>query len=368
MSTPTIQNINTGVYAIIFALGIVGHSCSLLTFCQRELRSTSTTVLFLGTTLSDLLFLFIRLDDFLPINLGTSQQSASYVQICQFHTFLVSLAQTTSAWLIVCVSFDRLIRARLPHRTRRWCTKRNAIITLALIILSSVALNSHVLLPTFAPRLGATRFVCGLPRDYSTRYIFFYYYVWTALQICMNILLPTLLMVACLIGIYYSVLHAATVRHSSQIQRHMLLLTLSKTLLFLICTLPYGLTRMILNYSVDATELEKDANFILATTIVNMLLGTNYSLAFYVHCLTSTLFRQTFVHTAKSCLRRARRQPNVIQPVVHLTVSVRPTTQDALGQTSRVSCSQRRMSGETGKEEQADISSVFVSTVMSSKQ
>ena len=331
MTTSAIQYANIVVYAITFTLGLLGHTCSLLIFCQRELRSTSTTLLFIGTTISDLLFLFFLLYDFVPINLGLAQLTPYYVQHCQFRTFIFNFVQTTSAWLLVCVSLDRFIRARLPHRTRRWCTKRNAIMAHVLIILCAAALNSHVFSPLYFPRLGSTRFVCGLTREVLTPYIYFYFYVWTATQICINILIPTLLMIVCLFVIYRSVLNAATIRHSSHIQRQMLLLMLWKVLLFLACTLPYGISRMFLTYSVDPVELEKSSTFSIFTTILHMLLNTNYSVAFYVHCLSSTLFRQTFIKIATGCLRRLRRRQNAVQPALRRTVSVRRTTQETLG-------------------------------------
>lgn len=341
MSTSAIQYANIVAYAITFTLGLLGHTCSLLTFCQRELRSTSTTLLFIGTTISDLFFLFIRLYDFVPTNLGLAKLTPYYVQLCQFRTFIFNFVQTTSAWLLVCVSLDRLIRARLPHRTRRWCTKQNAIMAHVLIILCAAALNSHVLLSVYSPRLGNTRFVCGLSREVLTQYIFFYFYVWTAIQVSLNILLPTLLMIACLIGIHRSVINAATIRHSSQIQRQMLLLMLSKALLFLSCTLPYGISRMFLTYSVDPVELEKTSTFSTFTTILIMLFNTNYSLAFYVHCLSSTLFRQTFIKIVMRCLRRLRRQQNVVQPALRRTVSMRRTTQGPLGHVYSIAAKHR---------------------------
>lgn len=325
MAAEVANNIAILGYVITFGLGLVGHTCSLLTFCQRELRTTSTTVLFLGTTVSDLLYLFMSLYDFFLINLGIPQLSPHYDVLCRFRTFVMNFAQTTSAWLLVCVGLDRLVRARLPHRTRKWCTKKNVGLAQVIVICCSVTLNCHVLLPAFTTRFGMTRFVCGVTRDVLNQYIVFFFYAWTTIQVTMNILLPTLIMLICMCGIHRGVISAAMVRNNQQVQKQMLILMFSKAMLFLFSTLPYGLSRMVLTLGVDPTETEQNPTFIMMTALLNILLNTNYSLAFYIHCLTSTLFRQIFINTIKYyCCCRAT-QKNLIQPTVIATTSARLT-------------------------------------------
>jgi hypothetical protein len=59
------QEIGIIGYAVTFILGLVGHSCSLLTFSQSKLRSISTTVFFLSITICNMSYLFMSLYDFI---------------------------------------------------------------------------------------------------------------------------------------------------------------------------------------------------------------------------------------------------------------------------------------------------------------
>ena len=313
------QRIGTYGYIVTFTLGLIGHSCSLLTFSQHELRATSTTLLFLTITLSDLSYQLMSLYDFILITLGLPQLSPYYIPLCRFRTFILNFTQTTSAWLLVLITFDRFVRAYLPHRTRQWCTHRNAIIVVCITILCSVGLNSHVLQPLFTVVFPFTRVICGPSRLDVTDYATFYYFTWPVLQICINILTPALLMMISLIMIYRKVRQVGVVRRNRRLQNQMLLLMLSKTLLFLTCTLVYGAYRMATVSSMDTSDTVKYQLFLVVTAALTVLLNANYSISFYVHCLTSTLFRQIFLKTIKKCWQRRRRpRGNTVQPTAFI--------------------------------------------------
>ncbi|CAF4161859.1 unnamed protein product [Adineta steineri] len=306
------QNISIYGYICTFTLGLIGHSCSLLTFSQRQLRSVSTSLLFLIITISDILFLLMSLYDFLLINIGIPQLSPYYIPLCRFRTFILNFTQTTSAWLLVCTGIDRLIRARLPHQTKRWCTRKNIIIVSVIIILFSIAFNSHVLQQSFGVAFPFTRIICGPSQIVMTGYSIFYYTTWPLLQICINILIPAFLMVICIMGIYQQIRSTGHVRRNQSLQNQMILLMLTKIILFLICTLPYGVYRMATISSVDPNKAVAYSIFMFITAILTILLDANYSLTFYLNCLTSSLFRQTLIKTVKSCVLRSNR----VQPFV----------------------------------------------------
>ena len=254
----------------------------------------------------------MSLYDFLFINLGLPQLSPYYISLCRFRTFILNFAQTTSPWLLVCIAFDRIIRARLPHHTRQWCTKKNCFIAIFIIVLCSVIFNSHVLQPSFTTVLPFTRVICGPSLQNVTDYTIFYYLVWPVLQLCIDILVPGLLMIIALIVIYQKVRDVAWIRRNQNLQNQMLVLMLSKTILFLICTLPYAAYRMATIYSLDRNKPEEYKIFLVVTALLTILLNANFSLTFYIHCLTSSLFRQTFFMTIKICKQRQ----NTIQPII----------------------------------------------------
>ncbi len=101
---------------------------------------------------------------------------------------------------------------------------KNVIVVFFIIIICSIAFNSHVLSPNFSVAFPFTRVICGPSHINATDYANFYYLTWPILQMCINILLPALLMIISLFMIYKKVRNVAAVR-----QNQMLLLILSKT-------------------------------------------------------------------------------------------------------------------------------------------
>ncbi len=114
-------------------------------------------------------------------------------------------------------------------------------------------------------------------------------------------------MIINLLRIYIKVRNVAAVRHNHQLQNQMLLLMISEMILFLTCTLPYAVYRMVTIYTLDPSKVTEYQTFLVITALLTILLNANYSIAFYINCLTSTLFRQTFAKTMKNCDRRRRR-------------------------------------------------------------
>lgn len=170
-------------YICLFLLGYFGHISTILIFLQRTLRSVSTSVLFIAIIISDVIYLSVSIHDFLYIGLGLtpldSQTNADLSNaFCRFRSFLQSFAMCSSAWLLVAVSVDRWIRIRFPFRVRRFCTIKRVLSGTFVIVICAVALNSHLLLPSFGSLIGTV--ICGPTTDAT--YVFFFRQVMTALK------------------------------------------------------------------------------------------------------------------------------------------------------------------------------------------
>lgn len=68
---------------------------------------------------------------------------------CRFNYFLQNLSRAISTYLAIGISIDRLIRSELPLRSRRICTRRNAIIYAIIIFIFFSILWS----PWFSPTI-----------------------------------------------------------------------------------------------------------------------------------------------------------------------------------------------------------------------
>ena len=72
MSNPTAQAIGLYGYILTFPFGFIGHICNLLTFSSKVLRTTSTGLLFIFLTISDIMYQLMSIFDFITQNLQIS--------------------------------------------------------------------------------------------------------------------------------------------------------------------------------------------------------------------------------------------------------------------------------------------------------
>ncbi|CAF4344572.1 unnamed protein product, partial [Adineta steineri] len=81
----------------------------------------------------------------------------------------------------------------------------------------------------------------------------------------------------------------------ARLHRQMLILMISSIMIFFVTTLPVNLRQIVGAYEVS-TGQNTDINKIVSdTAILTVLLSLNYTINFYVHCLTSKLFRDEFI-------------------------------------------------------------------------
>jgi hypothetical protein len=299
-------------YSYLFTapLGFSGHTCSLITFLSKTLRHTSTGFLFIFLTLSDALYLFIFIRDYLVI--AAQVPTLETAQLCRFRTFILNFSTVTSSWILVLIATDRLVRARFPYRQAQVCVRKVAAWSLSVVCVCSAFFTCHVLRPEFAfTTPGGNR--CGPASSPPTSYSIFYYNFWPALQLSITYLFPTFLMFFCLIGVYSKVRVqrnlARVLTRKENLQRQMLILMISSVTCFAISTLPSAMYRI---YYVSVVNA---APSLLMTNILNSLLNINFSCNFYLNCLTSRLFRKTFIQQLKQfhlwCKRQIRQDNNV---------------------------------------------------------
>ena len=319
MSAAVGQAIGFYGYWLTSPLGFLGHICSLITFSSKTLRQTSTGVLFICLTISDILYLSISIRDF--ITFTAKWPTIQNVYLCRVRTFIVSFSTVTSAWLLVLIALDRWVRAHFPHRQARLCTPKVAACFVAVMSVCSTLFACHVLQPEFTFTAPGSA-LCGPPRSPSTSYSVFYYDTWPILQLPVTYLIPSFVMIICSLNVYSKVrtqrtLLAASIR-KERMQRQMLILMISSVVCFAVCTIPYAIYRIV--------YLRSAANTIspIVTNTVSTLMNSNYCYNFYIHCLTSHLFRETCLQqlkrVASAWYRRQRRNgTNTVHPLSTLT-------------------------------------------------
>ena len=320
MGNVSFSHVNADGFMVMSPFGFIGHACSLLTFANKTLRATSTGFLFIFLTLSDILYLSVAVPEFIQeLNISIVRSET----LCRFRAFITNFSAGTSAWILVLIAIDRLIRVRFPFRHARLCTRKVAACMTAVVCICGTMFTSHVLQPEFTfPTPTSNR--CGPIRSPPTTYSLFYYNIWPILQLISTYLLPSILMIFFLIGVYSKMNEQRTIvagssRRERQ-QRQMLILMISSVAWFIICTLPYGTFRII-NQRIVSTPTTS-----LISSVLELFRGMNFYFNFYIHCLTSQLFRTTFIHQFKQFVMCSKRRIGNNNSLIHpmTTITVRP--------------------------------------------
>ncbi|CAF1085229.1 unnamed protein product [Adineta steineri] len=302
----------------IFLCGFTGNLASMATFMQITLRATSTAFLFLILAVSDSLFLLVSIFDFVEV--GLTQEPillTNYDSLCRFRWFLKGLTQFCSAWILVFVTIDRWLRTRFPFKANKWCTHRTVIIVTICIITIGISLHSHMLSAEFFGKFfpGIATVACG-PVQFWAPYTLFFFVQWPFIQVFFVCLIPVALMLLGSIDIHHAIqktksriqtvgMNQPQQLRQARLHRQMLILMISSIMIFFITTLPVSIRQIVAAYAIFANTTIDENEIVNETAILTVLLSLNYAINFYVHCLTSKLFRDEFIKFIKIIYRLA---------------------------------------------------------------
>ncbi|CAF1307895.1 unnamed protein product [Adineta steineri] len=308
------RNLTIYGYVLLFLFAFIGHINSIIIFLRQTLRTLSTSCLFICVTLSNIIYLLVCIYDFLytgvglpSVNLQTNP-NLSHAH-CRFRSFIQSVAMCSSAWLLLAISIDRWLRIRYPFKARRLCTRKRVVFCVLIVLIFATTFNSHLLLPTFGTLVGLN--TCG-PITNST-YVFFFRQIWSILSPCLQTIFPTIVLLIVTIDMFIRLRlqekrrqRLNQGRHRAFIDRQMLIIMLTSIFLFFSTQIPFTLFNIlltpILRFQLSLTQV------VQMTSIFNFVAAINYATTFYVHCLTSGLFRREFYNTLHCCLRNNNRR------------------------------------------------------------
>lgn len=173
------------VLGLVFLLGFLGNSASILTFKSINLRKTSTGFLFLILAISDTLILLILIYDFVEVAIFDGPIFIEkYDDLCRFRIFTRTCLQFSSAWILTLIAFDRWFRAQFPFKVNKYCTIRNAALGVILIFGMGICYSSHLMIPHLFGSLtpGIATEACGPIHPFSN-YGSFYFSRWPIIQV-----------------------------------------------------------------------------------------------------------------------------------------------------------------------------------------
>jgi hypothetical protein len=210
-----------------------------------------------------------------------------------------------NAWLLVAITTDRWIRVRFPFKSKQFCTRRNAFITALIIIILSAGFNAHILEPDYGQLPAGIMTVCG-PKPTNTIYNTFVRQIWPIIFSCIQTLLPVTLLIILSIDTFHRLVqqNIQHIRRRTQLDHQMLLIMLATIIMFITTNLPLGLFNILLTPVLR--QFMNQIQLLELSSIFTFIATINYALDFYIHCLTSRLFRQELLHIFK-CSHRTNR-------------------------------------------------------------
>lgn len=296
---PIITNIQSYLaligYVSLFILGTFGHTSSFLIFSRPILRPISTSCLFIALTVSDSVYLLFSIYDFINTGLQIRDASINVSNMCRFRNFIQWTAMCCNAWLLVTIAVDRWIRVRFSWKCKQICTRKNAFIVTILIVIVCAGFNAHVLGPSYTQLPAGVMTVCG-PSPSNAVYNRFFREIWPVLFSAIQTLIPVLLLMIFSLDTFRRLVQqrriqdSAHARRRSQLDNQMILIMLATIALFVTTTLPLGLFNILLSPVLRRSLSQTQA--LQFSSIVTFIVAINYTLDFYIHCLTSRLFRR----------------------------------------------------------------------------
>ncbi|CAF4254849.1 unnamed protein product [Rotaria sp. Silwood2] len=283
-------------YILLFLFGFFGHAASATIFLRRTLRTVSTSCLFVCMAGSDTIYLLMCIYDFIFLGLGVPTTNINLMNaLCRFRSFVQYFSMCYSAWLLLSITIDRWLRVQFPFRVKELCTTKRVLIGAFIILMFSVTLNSHLLLPSLGVVPGAIACAPG-PMSNPT-YQYFYMEIWPFLITSLQIILPTILLLIFSIKIFLELRRQQQKKHQLKqghrrtfLDRQILIIMLTSIFLFFVTQIPLSLFYILMS-SVLRNELGLE-QLLQLNTIVTFVASINYAASFYIHCLSSRLFRE----------------------------------------------------------------------------
>ncbi|UJR09086.1 hypothetical protein I4U23_013334 [Adineta vaga] len=290
-------------YTFTFLLGFLGNTASLLTFSRTTLRKVSTGCLFMVLAIFDTLYLLMCVFDYLEFGFKVPfYPHIAYSEFCRFRYFVMNVAQMASAWTLVIVSIDRWIRTQFPFKSAMICTPRNALIAVGVLLVFDMSLHAHMLTSMFEIQIpGFANAACG-PNYFTNKpYFSFFFTEWSIIQIFTTCLGPVSFMLIALIATMINIclskrtviqpVHLPQEIRNTNRQKHV-----QKQIL------PIGIAKIIASQISDVMAAILDTSS--AWTILGWIQSLNFAINFYIHCLSSTLFRKEFKQQMKIIIHR----------------------------------------------------------------
>jgi hypothetical protein len=146
---------------IITLIGLIGHFLTIFVFIQKRFRKNSSHIYMLCLAINNFVYLIIRLSNYNTNN--SFSLSDKHNLVCKSFTYLKYVLRFTSAYIIVAFTLQRLLVVWSPFYNG-FKSKKSAWLTVCLVFFISCVLNSWSLF------LFENNNSCEVKKDYNNEY------------------------------------------------------------------------------------------------------------------------------------------------------------------------------------------------------
>jgi len=129
------------IFPVILLIGTVLNVLSIAVFTRPSLRHSSTSLLLRILAYVDILSLYMTiLTRWLRLLSGWQLEADSDLG-CRLHFYINHVVFAMSSWVLVVITFERVIVTRKPHKAKVLCNKKNASLVMVIILVFVCLVN-----------------------------------------------------------------------------------------------------------------------------------------------------------------------------------------------------------------------------------
>ena len=228
---------------------------------------------------------------------GTNGIRLTHDVMCKLTSFLTYWLSDSASWLVVAITWERVLAVNFPHKIQVWTSKRKTYIYVATVLFLLAAINIHWI---FAVKLHfyepAGRVVCVA---YTESYFNYAYRIFPYIDLFKYAILPFVLIILGNILIIGRMLHARRMvkrqlnvsqQNQEQISQ-MTLMLLGISTAFILFNGPIAFLIILDESASIQWDDYQQARLDFAHDVANMLMYTNNAANFYVYFLSGSRFR-----------------------------------------------------------------------------
>ncbi|CAH1799714.1 unnamed protein product [Owenia fusiformis] len=288
---------------VIIVFGLTGNVLSFLVMQFTSMNKTSSSIYLAALAIFDTGVLIVGLGRHWARVMFAYRIRQTHEWACKVHVFFTYLFIDLSAWMLICVTIERVILVYLPLRAKSICTKTKTKIVICLVTLFLVGLNCHLMFT-----LGQRDFIWN-GKEVSNNCVYLEgfdelhlkYWPWIHASVASFVPFTVLLVSNTLIVLH---LVKAATRRKNQMNvtgskqddatRSMTIMLVMISLLFLCFTSPIVILDVVIPPEFKQFPMLADkARQKLIEPIVHLCMYSNSAFNFVMYCLSGKKFRDS---------------------------------------------------------------------------